>query len=79
MSFSILSSDFFFYYEEMKYKGLQFPMVIKSPYAVAQVLNQEIGKLKAKDLRESKYSQLHFPSLQSCFVFFHFQFVFRLI
>ncbi|XP_025093721.1 cilia- and flagella-associated protein 221-like isoform X2 [Pomacea canaliculata] len=42
---------------KMKYKGLQFPMVIKSPYAVAQVLNQEIGKLKAKDLRETMLSK----------------------
>lgn len=40
--------------KKIEYKGLQFPTTIESPHAVAQVLNQEKGKLKVKDLRDSK-------------------------
>ncbi|XP_046335996.1 cilia- and flagella-associated protein 221-like isoform X2 [Haliotis rufescens] len=39
--------------KEIEYQGIKFPSVIESPYAVAQVLIQEPGKLRAKDLRES--------------------------
>lgn len=39
--------------KSIEYKGIQFPTVIESPYAVGQVLNQEAGKLKVKDLRDT--------------------------
>lgn len=39
---------------EIEYKGIRFPSNLESPFAVAQVLNQEPGKMKAKDLREGK-------------------------
>ncbi|KAK7486204.1 hypothetical protein BaRGS_00022527, partial [Batillaria attramentaria] len=41
----------------IEYKGLQFPANLESPAAVAQVLNQEPGKLKAKDLRDTMLKQ----------------------
>ena len=40
--------------KSIEYKGLQFPSSIECPHAVAQVLNQEPGKLKVKDLRDSE-------------------------
>jgi hypothetical protein len=39
----------------IEYGGVRFPRNLETPYAVAQVLNQEPGKLRAKDLRESRY------------------------
>lgn len=50
----------------IEYKGLQFPAKIETPSAVAQVLNQEPGKLKAKDLRETllKNNNVESPSRQ---------------
>ncbi|XP_060070730.1 cilia- and flagella-associated protein 221-like [Ylistrum balloti] len=39
--------------EEVEYGGVRFPPQLDTPYAVAQVLNQEPGKLRAKDLRET--------------------------
>lgn len=38
--------------QEVEYQGLKFPSQLDTPYAVSQVLNQEPGKLRAKDLRE---------------------------
>lgn len=43
--------------KKIEYKGLQFPANLDSPAAVAEVLNQEPGKLKAKDLRETMMKQ----------------------
>lgn len=37
---------------EIEYKGIRFPSNLESPFAVAQVLNQQPGKMKAKELRE---------------------------
>ncbi|XP_052248642.1 cilia- and flagella-associated protein 221-like isoform X2 [Dreissena polymorpha] len=37
---------------EIEYQGLKFSTQLDTPYAVAQVLNQEPGKMRAKDLRE---------------------------
>ncbi|KAL8567912.1 hypothetical protein ACOMHN_059034 [Nucella lapillus] len=39
--------------KSIEYKGIQFPSTIESPYAVGQVLNQEPGKLKVKELRDT--------------------------
>lgn len=39
--------------QEIEYGGVKFPPQLDTPYAVAQVLNQEPGKLRAKDLRET--------------------------
>ncbi|XP_071157794.1 cilia- and flagella-associated protein 221-like isoform X2 [Mytilus edulis] len=39
--------------QEIEYGGVRFPPNLETPYAVAQVLNQEPGKLRAKDLRET--------------------------
>ncbi|XP_076466697.1 LOW QUALITY PROTEIN: cilia- and flagella-associated protein 221-like [Babylonia areolata] len=39
--------------KSIEYKGIQFPTTIESPWAVGQVLNQEPGKLKVKDLRDT--------------------------
>ena len=41
-------------FQEVEYQGLKFPAQLDTPYAVAQVLNQEPGKLRAKDLRDGK-------------------------
>lgn len=38
--------------QEIDYHGFKFPAQMNSPYAVSQVLNQQPGKLRAKDLRE---------------------------
>ncbi|KAJ1175716.1 hypothetical protein NDU88_001003, partial [Pleurodeles waltl] len=38
--------------KEIEYQNLIFPANLSSPYAVATVLNQQPGKMKAKDLRE---------------------------
>lgn len=38
--------------QEVDYQGLKFPAQLDSPYAVSQVLNQEPGRLRAKDLRD---------------------------
>ncbi|KAK3108459.1 hypothetical protein FSP39_008303 [Pinctada imbricata] len=43
--------------QEVEYGGLRFPSNLDSPFAVGQVLNQEPGKLRAKDLRESIISK----------------------
>ncbi|ESO95222.1 hypothetical protein LOTGIDRAFT_144748 [Lottia gigantea] len=42
---------------EIIQNGIKFPAVIDTPHAVAQVLNQQPGKLKAKDVRENLTSQ----------------------
>lgn len=39
--------------QDIEYGGIRFPPNLATPYAVAQVLNQEPGKLRAKDLRET--------------------------
>lgn len=39
--------------QDIEYGGVKFPPQLDTPYAVAQVLNQEPGKLRAKDLRET--------------------------
>ncbi|KAJ8314379.1 hypothetical protein KUTeg_008940 [Tegillarca granosa] len=39
--------------QELEYEGVKFPPNLETPYAVAQVLNQEPGKLRAKDIREN--------------------------
>ncbi|KAK3588715.1 hypothetical protein CHS0354_026034 [Potamilus streckersoni] len=39
--------------QEIEYQGLKFPAQLDTPYAVAKVLAQEPGKLKAKYLREA--------------------------
>ncbi|XP_069472712.1 cilia- and flagella-associated protein 221 [Ambystoma mexicanum] len=39
--------------KEIEYQNLLFPVNLSTPYAVATVLNQQPGKLKAKDLREA--------------------------
>ena len=39
--------------QDIEYGGVRFPRNLETPYAVAQVLNQEPGKLRAKDLRET--------------------------
>ena len=41
-------------FQEVEYQGVKFPSQLDTPYAVAQVLNQEPGKLRAKDLRDGK-------------------------
>uniref|UniRef100_A0A4X2L164 Cilia and flagella associated protein 221 n=1 Tax=Vombatus ursinus TaxID=29139 RepID=A0A4X2L164_VOMUR len=38
--------------KEIEYKNLRFPANLSNPSAVASVLNQEVGKLKVKELRE---------------------------
>ncbi|KAK2149919.1 hypothetical protein LSH36_431g01010 [Paralvinella palmiformis] len=38
--------------KEIERDGVKFPVEIDTPYAVAQVLNQQPGKLRIKDLRE---------------------------
>lgn len=38
--------------QEIEYKGVKFSAQLDTPYAVSQVLNQEPGKLRAKDLRD---------------------------
>ncbi|XP_060601443.1 cilia- and flagella-associated protein 221-like [Ruditapes philippinarum] len=38
--------------QEVEYQGVKFPVDLNNPYAVSQVLNQEPGKLRAKDLRD---------------------------
>lgn len=38
--------------QELEYQGVKFPAQLDTPYAVSQVLNQEPGKLRAKDLRD---------------------------
>ncbi|XP_062604429.1 cilia- and flagella-associated protein 221-like isoform X2 [Saccostrea cucullata] len=43
--------------QEMEYNGVRFPPKLDTPYAVAQVLNQEPGKLRAKDLRDTVLAQ----------------------
>ena len=43
-----------FPFQEMEYDGIKFGKDLDTPYAVAQVLNQEPGKLRMKDLREGK-------------------------
>lgn len=43
--------------QEVEYQGLKFPAQLDTPYAVAQVLNQEPGKLRAKDLRDAVVSK----------------------
>ncbi|XP_021377773.1 cilia- and flagella-associated protein 221-like isoform X2 [Mizuhopecten yessoensis] len=39
--------------QDIEYGGVRFPPQLDTPYAVAQVLNQEPGKLRAKDFRET--------------------------
>ena len=39
-------------WQEVEYEGVKFPAHLDTPYAVAQVLNQEPGKMRAKDLRD---------------------------
>ena len=49
-------------FQEVEYQGVKFPAQLDTPYAVAQVLNQEPGKLRAKDLRDGKnntYEPMH--------------------
>lgn len=43
--------------QEVEYQGLKFPAQLDTPYAVAQVLNQEPGRLRAKDLRDGMFIQ----------------------
>jgi hypothetical protein len=38
--------------QEIEFAGIKFPVNLDTPHAVAQVLNQEPGKLRIKDLRE---------------------------
>ena len=38
----------------MEYAGIKFPANLDTPYSVAQVLLQEPGKLRMKDIREGK-------------------------
>ncbi|XP_052810008.1 cilia- and flagella-associated protein 221-like isoform X2 [Mya arenaria] len=38
--------------QEVEYQGVKFPANLDTPYAVAQVLTQEPGKMRAKDLRD---------------------------
>lgn len=38
---------------EVEFDGIKFPSNLDTPYAVAQVLNQEPGKLRMKDIREA--------------------------
>lgn len=40
--------------QEIEFAGIKFPINMDTPYAVAQVLNQEPGKLRIKDLREGE-------------------------
>ena len=42
-------------FQEIKYSGMRFPANLDTPYAVAQVLCQEPGKLRIKDLREGNH------------------------
>lgn len=41
------------YTDEVEYAGIRFPTNLDTPYAVAQVLAQEPGKLRIKDLRDA--------------------------
>jgi len=41
-------------WQEVEYEGVKFPAQLDTPYAVAQVLNQEPGKMRAKDLRDGR-------------------------
>lgn len=43
--------------QEVEYNGVRFPPKLNTPFAVAQVLNQEPGKLRAKDLRDTVLAQ----------------------
>ena len=67
-------------FQEIKYSGMRFPANLDTPYAVAQVLCQEPGKLRIKDLREGNQitTSADFPiHVVNCFrlrVFNCFQF-----
>ncbi|XP_030066734.1 cilia- and flagella-associated protein 221 [Microcaecilia unicolor] len=41
--------------KEIEYQNVKFPVDLSNPYAVAAVLNQEPGKLKAKDIRKGLF------------------------
>ncbi|KAK6165253.1 hypothetical protein SNE40_022213 [Patella caerulea] len=43
--------------QEIVKDGIKFPGIINTPHAVAQVLNQQPGRLKAKDVRDTMLSQ----------------------
>ncbi len=40
-------------FQEEERNGIRFPADLDTPYAVAQVLNQQPGKLRTKDIREA--------------------------
>ena len=40
--------------QEIEKDGIRFPLNMDTPYAVGQVLNQEPGKLRIKDLRDGR-------------------------
>ncbi len=42
--------------QEVMYEGMRFPPNLYTPSAVAKVLNQEPGKMNARELREAKSS-----------------------
>ena len=39
--------------QEVEKDGIRFPSDLDTPYAVVQVLNQQPGKLRIKDIREA--------------------------
>ena len=42
-----------FFPQEVEKDGIRFPSDLDTPYAVAQVLNQQPGKLRIKDIRDA--------------------------
>ena len=48
-----ISLDFRFVTQEIERDGIRFPTDLDTPYAVAQILNQQPGKLRIKDIRDA--------------------------
>ncbi len=48
--------------QEIEYAGIKFPTNLDTPYAVSQVLIQEPGKLRMKDIREGNTLHVEFHS-----------------
>ena len=56
-----LDFDDFLFQRTIEYKGILFPTNMSNTHSVNQVMLQEAGKLKVKDLRDSKL--FHIPYL----------------
>ena len=54
----ILTTSMIIWLQEVEYAGIKFPNNLDTPHDVAQVLNQQPGKLRIKDLREGVQFQM---------------------